>query len=151
MSTVDTTTDKEPTLHQLFFRAFHGQNNRLQPVRDELGLGRGQPKILTYLYRHGQSSQSDMARYFRTDPASISRMADILVRNGCISRCEDSECRRTNILDLTEKGRESARRWLEECKALDGIVLSGFTEDEVAEFKSMLMRILDNLDRRLDG
>ena len=37
------------TLNQLLFRTFHEKDNMLQSVRDELGLGRGQPRLLTYL------------------------------------------------------------------------------------------------------
>ena len=59
------------TLHQLLFRTFHAQNNVLQPLREELGLGRGQPKMLTYLADHGPSSQGAMANHFDIDPAEI--------------------------------------------------------------------------------
>lgn len=139
----------EPTLHQLFFRAFHGQNNLLQPVREELGLGRGQPRILTFLLRRGQSSQSEIASYFQTDPASISRMTEILRQNGFLTRIEDESCRRANKVCLTEKGRSAALRWLEVCAQVDATVLSGFSEDEVKLLKGMLSRILDNLGRSL--
>ena len=47
------------TLNQLLFRTFHEKDNMLQSVRDELGLGRGQPRILTYLLSHESGSQND--------------------------------------------------------------------------------------------
>ncbi len=138
----------QPTLHQLFFRAFHGQNNRLQAVRDELGLGRGQPRILSYLSRHEPCTQREIADYFRTDPASISRMVELLCQNGFVTRIEDSTCRRANRLSLTERGQKAAQRWAKECDRLDSLVLSGFTPQEAGQLKDMLGRILDNLDRR---
>ena len=49
------------SLNQLLFRVFHEKDNALRPLRDELGLGRGQPRILSYLLEHGGSSQSDIA------------------------------------------------------------------------------------------
>ena len=104
------------SLHQLLFRANHRQQNTLQPVRDELGLGRGQPKILTYLNTHGPSTQSDISEYFSIDPASVSRMTEILRQNGFLSRTPVEDCRRANRLELTEKGVKAAEKWAENPK-----------------------------------
>ena len=56
------------TLNQLLFRTFHEKDNMLQSVREELGLGRGQPRVLTYLLSQGSGSQNDIALYFGIDP-----------------------------------------------------------------------------------
>ena len=132
------------SLHQLLFRAFHGQNNILQPVREELGLGRGQPKILTYLLDFGESSQNDIASYFQTDPAAVSRMTETLRQNGFLTRTEDASCRRANRLALTEKGREAALIWRRRCSDVESIILAGFSTEEAEMLKGYLRRIIAN-------
>ena len=135
------------SLHQLLFRAYHGQNNILQPQREELGLGRGQPRILGYLLEHGPSSQSDIASYFDTDPASISRMTEALRLNGFLTRQEDSQCRRANRLELTDKGRLAAGRWKDECAQVNDMMLDGFDQNEKKMLEALLSRLIENLRR----
>lgn len=139
------------TLHQLLFRAYHGQNSILQPVREELGLGRGQPRILSYLLDHGPSAQSGIAAYFGTDPASVSRMTEILRQNGFLIRAEDENCRRANKLMLTEKGEKAARIWKEEGRRVNEIILRGFSKEESETLRSLLERVVDNLREPSDG
>ena len=146
-SIIDKANIMNVTFHQLLFRAYHGQSNMLQPVFESLGLGRGQPKILKYLLSYGESSQNDIASYFNVDPASISRMAEILQKNGFIERVEDSECRRANKLKIKEKGRECAIRWNEECGKVEAVMLSGFTKEEEENLYSYLERIIDNFKK----
>ncbi len=135
------------SLHQLLFRANHRQQNTLQPVRDELGLGRGQPKILTYLNTHGPSTQSDISEYFSIDPASVSRMTEILRQNGFLSRTPVEDCRRANRLELTEKGVKAAEKWAEKCAEMERHMLQGFTAEESETLKSLLHRLIDNMDK----
>ena len=131
-------------LHQLLFQAFQLQRRVLSPVREELGLGSGQPKILTYLNEFGPSSQNDIALYFMVDPASISRMSESLCRGGFITRMEDSCCRRANILALTEQGKEACKRWDAACKKVEGELLKDFSGEEAKELVSYLERIIAN-------
>ena len=135
------------TLNQLLFRTSQAKDEVLLPVLTELGLGRGQPRILTYLYENGESSQNDIASYFSIDPASVSRMTENLQSNGFLTRREDSECRRTNRLSLTEKGRYAAEKWKKESEKVNSIMLSGFSEEEKKTFISYLERIIENYKR----
>ena len=135
------------TPHQLLYRAFNGQKDIFRPTLEELGLGRGQPRILTYLYENGESSQNDIASYFSIDPASVSRMTENLQSNGFITRREDSECRRTNRLKKKEKGRYAAEKWKKESEKVNSIMLSGFSEEEKKTFISYLERIIENYKR----
>lgn len=55
----------ERTLHMLLYRAFHAQRSALRPYLVKLGLGAGQPKILGYLSRNGESTQQAAGRLLR--------------------------------------------------------------------------------------
>ena len=54
----------EKTFHMLLYRAFHAQRNYLRPHLARLGLGAGQPKLLSYLTGHGPCRQRELAGYF---------------------------------------------------------------------------------------
>ena len=55
----------ERTFQMLLYRAFHAHRNRLQPCLRALGLGPGQPKLLSYLSAHGPCRQRELAEIGR--------------------------------------------------------------------------------------
>ena len=133
------------SLSRLLFRASHGKNKIMQPIREELGLGRGQPRILTYLSQHGASTQNDIAAYLDIDPAAVSRMTEILRKNGFLTRTADEECRRSNRLELTDKGRKAVEIWESEIMIVEKRLLSGFSDDEARLLKEYLVRLIENM------
>lgn len=132
------------TLNQLLFRTSQAKDEVLLPVLTELGLGRGQPRILTYLLDHGSGTQNEIANYFEVDPASVSRMVETLRKNGFITRTAIEDCRRSNRLELTAKGKNTAETWREKYRALESKLLAGFSEEEKHQLEELLQRVLDN-------
>ena len=132
------------TLNQLLFRTSQAKDEVLLPVLTELGLGRGQPRILTYLLDHGSGTQNEIAKYFEVDPASVSRMVETLRKNGFITRTAIEDCRRSNKLELTDKGKSTAEIWREKYRALESKLLAGFSEEEKHQLEELLQRVLDN-------
>ena len=102
------------TLNQLLFRTSQAKDEVLLPVLTELGLGRGQPRILTYLLDHESGTQNEIANYFEVDPASVSRMVETL------------------------------KIWREKYRALESKLLAGFSEEEKHQLEELLQRVLDN-------
>ncbi len=135
------------TLNQLLFRVFHEKDNMLQPARSELGLGRGQPRLLSFLLENGTSTQSDIADSLGIDPAAVSRMTKILDDKGFLIRTADKECRRSNRVELTDKGRKTAEAWREECRIIDQRILEEFSEEEADELMKLLQKLLGSLTR----
>ena len=132
----------EDRLHILMYRAFHGQRAMLRPVREALGLGPGQPKILLFLHADGPASQRAIADYFHIDPGTVSRMMEPLLRNGFITQTQSPDDRRVNLIELTEKGRQAAEGWDGACRKAESLMLSGFSDDEVKAFIGVLSRAL---------
>lgn len=132
------------TLNQLLFRTSQAKDEVLLPVLTELGLGRGQPRILTYLLDHGSGTQNEIANYFEVDPASVSRMVETLRKNGFVTRTAIEDCRRSNKLELTDKGKSTAEIWREKYRALESKLLAGFSEEEKHQLEELLQRVLDN-------
>ena len=123
----------ERTFHMLLYRAFHAQRNQLRPCIGRIGLEVGQPKILTYLAKNGPC------------PAAVSRMLDSLEKGGFITRRLSAHSRRSNLVELTEKGRQACDAWQQCCGELEERMLRGFTQQEREAFAGYLSRAYQNL------
>ena len=90
----------ERKFHMKIFRLFHAQRAELRPLGAALGLGAGQPKLLSYLSAHGSCMQKELADYFEVAsefngldlseklglaPTTISYHMNMLVREGFVS------------------------------------------------------------------
>lgn len=114
----------ERTFHMLLYRAFHAQRNQLRPCIGRIGLEVGQPKILTYLAKNGPCPQKQLAGYFEVDSAAVSRMLDSLEKGGFITRRLSAHSRRSNLVELTEKGRQAYAVWQDCCGELEERMLA---------------------------
>ena len=113
--------------HMRLYRAFHAQKNCLRPFAASLGLGSGQPKLLSYIAVHGSCTQRELAEYFEIDPSAVCRMLDSLEKDGFIA-CLPASDRRTKVIELTDRGREAIVAWDERCAAAES-AMSYFTND----------------------
>lgn len=138
----------ERTFHMLLYRAFHAQSNYLRPYLGEIGLEIGQPKLINYLDNCGPCRQRELADFFEIDSAAVSRMLDSLEKGGFVTRKTDEENRRSNLIALTDKGRQAQQKWRDHCRDMEGIMLQGFTEQEKACFADYLSRAYQNFRDR---
>lgn len=134
--------------HMRLSRAFHAMKTDTRACARTLGLGPGQPRILSYLAAHGVSTQREIAKYLVIDPSAVSRMLDALERGGYLESVPGRD-RRCRSLALTEHGRETVRRWDIECHRVDEVMLKGFTPEERAQFDNLLDRARCNITREL--
>ena len=74
-------------------------------------------------------------------------MTEALRLNGFLTRQEDSQCRRANRLELTDKGRLAAGRWKDECSQVNDMMLDGFDQNEKEMLEALLSRLIENLRR----
>lgn len=132
-------------LHMSILRVFHAQRAQLRPFGASLGLGPGQPKLLSYLAVRGSATQRDIADYFGIDPAAVCRMLDVLERNGFVRSAANPADRRTKVLALTEAGRDAVRAWDGRCREVEAQMLAGFTTEEAALLRALLDRVRRNL------
>ena len=126
----------ERRFHMMIYRLFHAQRTEMRRYGAALGLGAGQPKLLSYLLGHGSCMQKELADYFEVDPAAVSRMLTALERGGFILRDAGSPRKRCGLVELTEKGRQAA---------LDEKLLRGFSDEEREQFASFIRRAYRNL------
>lgn len=131
--------------HTLVHRCARLQEKVLGPVRQELGLGPGQPRLLRAVKSMGPCPQGKLAGELGIDPAAVSRTVDLLVRNGFLSRRQVDG--RTVEIALTDKGEDAVAKWTAKCSGLNSMMAEGLTDGEVAMFRSLLERVWSNLKR----
>ena len=134
--------------HMQVSMMFHLMRACNHPYQPALGLGPGQPRILSYLAVHGASPQRDIANHFSIDPAAVSRMLDTLGREGFVRRVP-GEDRRRRTVELTEKGIETVAAWDRVCALTDGVMLAGLTDAERACLRGLLSRVQSNMRAHL--
>ncbi len=138
------------SFHITLYRASQAQRGYLGPKISELGLGPGQPKVLTYLAVRGPSSQREIAEFFDNDPGTISRMLDSLERGGFVSAAPGRD-RRVKMVSLTEKGRDAAVAWEEACDGEQERLLEELSTEELEQLKDSLERVCRSLCGTKEG
>lgn len=130
----------------LILKVFHAQKNRVRPAMAEIGLSPGQPKLLTFLALHGKCLQKELAAACDIEPATISRLLNLLEENGLIARSDCTGDRRAVAVDLTAEGRQLYENEIRvRIGKINSAALTGFSEAERREFECYLRRMYRNL------
>ena len=124
----------------LLFRASHAQRQLMHPFMASVGLGTGQPKLLSYLAEYGSSSPRDMADFYELDPAGVSRMLDALAGKGFVKIEPHAADRRSKVVSLTPEGARVACAWNAACAEEAEAMLAGFAPEEREAFADYLRR-----------
>ncbi len=139
----------EEQLRELIGKMLHIGRKRRQIVENTMGnmlLTPSQHYVLIQLkYKGCMPSQAQIAAVLNVSPASMARTVKSLDALGYIQRSScDSDSRR-NEISLTEKGEQALEKSQALFRTLDERSFAGFSEEELAQFSSMLERILENL------
>ncbi len=98
--------------------------------------------VLAHLYQDGPMRQGELTDSSLDDAPNISRMVEALVKDGLVSREQDSEDRRGRVIGLTKTGATTAKELLDLAVAERHLVFGGFSEAEL----QVLSRALDRVD-----
>jgi DNA-binding MarR family transcriptional regulator len=137
----------EKTLGRFIGSLYNLLSRRLNALLAEAGTGItvDQFRLLTMLWREDGIAQQQLAAQLGRDRASVTRMTDILEKQGIITRITDKNDRRINLLYVTKKGREleplaaaCAKKALEQ-------MTQHFSETESAQFAQLIQRAIENL------
>lgn len=90
--------------------------------------------------------QKDLAASVGIEGPSLVRLLDTLVAKGLIERSEDATDRRAKLLRLTSEGREIVERIRETVTALEGELLSPFTDDDIVRLAELIGRLESAVD-----
>ena len=117
----------------------------LNKTANSVGLYMGQLPILAYISHNEGCTQKEIADWLKVSPASIALSTKRLQKAGLIEKTVDKDNLRRNMLNVTEKGRETALKHREEENAFDENMFGGISEQELEQFSNTLDVFLQNL------
>ncbi len=103
-----------------------------------------QALVLFFIAENPELSQSEIGALVFKDNASVTRMIDLMIKNGFLERNINKEDRRKFKLSLTVKGRET-RKGLKKTVQNNRInALDGISEREINQLTIILNKIITN-------
>lgn len=102
-------------------------------------------RILYVLWQEGPMPIHDLARRVSLGKSTLTNALDRLETSGEVKRVRSDEDRRTIVVELTPKNRETKKLYEEVSKAMTKLFYNGFNGEEIDRFEMELERILQNL------
>ncbi|WP_298032332.1 MarR family winged helix-turn-helix transcriptional regulator [uncultured Dysosmobacter sp.] len=111
-----------------------------------------QTHALLYLHHHGGSApQCELTAFWKVKPSTANGILDRMEEKGLVRRTVIGSDARKRLITLTEKGEERQLLFRERFMDTERALLRGFTLEEEQTLRSLLDRIIRNLeeDRKL--
>ena len=106
-----------------------------------------QGRILYVLWQKDEISISSLAAQTSLANTTLTAMLDRMEATGLIVRKSDPKDRRNRLIALTEKARSLQEDYTKISEQMNEMYYIGFSEEEIMQFESYLLRILTNLER----
>jgi MarR family transcriptional regulator for hemolysin len=94
----------------------------------------------------GKPSQSDLAKRLRVENATVTRMVDILSKEGLVERTPDATDRRVNLLSVSSKGEEVLREIFAVYDRVRSHILAVVPPERYDELSQLFDTMLARLD-----
>lgn len=138
----------QQNIRELFIREEKARRQIISPLLSGIGLtpGQGQARILHHLLEEDHITQKELADKCHFDAPTMSRNLDKLGNMGFLTRENNPDCRRSFLICLTPKGRIEAKEIRKAFDQFDALICQDISEEELAVFCKVLMKICDNLE-----
>lgn len=111
----------------------------------ETGIYHGQFPLLKYISEHDGCGQIEMSKQFNISPAAVAKSLTRLEKAEFITKKQDNDNKRANLIYLTEKGKKALDDNRAHFAAFDEKLFQDFSGEEITEFKRMVDKMLINL------
>ncbi|MBQ9989807.1 MAG: winged helix-turn-helix transcriptional regulator [Lachnospiraceae bacterium] len=116
-------------------------------IKESYGLKKIEMEILYCLSRWEEHNTSiDVCRTLRANKGHVSQAMENLRKRGLVEAIQDKEDRRYVHFILLEDAREITEELTSEFHRLNAKLFEGFSEEELEVFKSMMVRVGQNMD-----
>ncbi|MCA0757488.1 MarR family transcriptional regulator [Paenibacillus sp. N4] len=119
-------------------------NQRLGQLFQEYDITPEQWSVLVSLDEQDGISHKDLAQRTEKDPANITRLLDQLERKQLVRRAVNPNDRRSQLLYVSDQGRNMARTLAPIEAAFVNHLLTDVSEDEIDAFKRFIAKINRN-------
>jgi DNA-binding MarR family transcriptional regulator len=112
---------------------------------EDSGLTNAQWKPMLRLYMGDAQTVAELARCCFQDAGGMTRLLDRLESKGLCQRQRSETDRRIVNIALTEEGHAVAQHIPDQLQEVQDLALTGFTPEEIVQFKSYLRRVTATL------
>ena len=123
------------------------EHARAHELLEELGLYRGQHRILRALWGQDGLTHTELAAYAHVRPSTISTTIQRMEKAGLAERRHDAGDQRVSRVYLTESGRALQEDVEQAWRRLEGEVVDGLTLEERVVLRRLFLQVRENLER----
>ncbi|MDO5027233.1 MAG: MarR family transcriptional regulator [Tissierellia bacterium] len=118
----------------------------------KMGITFSQGRLLHYisLKKDGSIRQKDIEYEFNIRGSSATEMLQKLEKNGYIERSEDEEDKRSKLIHITQKGRDTEKTIYQNIRSFEKQIRDGLSQEEVDLFFDVVEKIKTNLENILE-
>jgi DNA-binding MarR family transcriptional regulator len=124
---------------------------RAHTLLEEVGLYRGQPKMLFALWEQEGLTHSELAAQSHVRPATITKMLQRMEKAGFVERRHDQEDQRVSRVYLTDAGRAIRSDVEQVWRMLEDETFMGFTLEERLLLRRFFLQMCENLIEATGG
>lgn len=135
---------REHQIVNLFRRSDQAVRRAIERGVKDTGLHRSQHRILMFLGRHPDCSQTMLANLLEVSPAAVAVALKKLEKSGYIERqCNELDNRMNHVV-VTEKGMEAIHMSCIYFQKVEKALLQGISEEEMDAAEKFLMKVIQN-------
>jgi MarR family transcriptional regulator, organic hydroperoxide resistance regulator len=138
---------KEMQLSHLLPQVCRLHHTRSQALFGSIGLHRGQPFLLSVLWKEEGLAHSELATRMHVTPATITKMLQRMEDAGFVHRRPDPDDQRVSRVYLTEHGQVVRQRVADMWQTLENETFDGLSMEEQDQLAGLLDRVRTNLSR----
>ena len=112
-----------------------------------LEVTRVQWMALYYMNRNPEQKQTELAERLNCKSAALARLLDRMEKDGMLTRSVNAENRRSNRIELTEKGRRLCAEGTAIAERFMDDVIFGISEQRLEIFKAVLRQMVGNAEK----
>ena len=112
-----------------------------------LEVTRVQWMALYYMNRNPEQKQTELAERLNCKSAALARLLDRMEKDGMLTRSVNAENRRSNRIELTEKGRHLCAEGTAIAERFMDDVIFGISEQRLELFKAVLRQMVGNAEK----
>jgi DNA-binding MarR family transcriptional regulator len=102
--------------------------------------------LLNHINQNPGLTQSALAEVSLKDKTNITRMLDVLEKNGCVERKDSPKDRRSYHIFITDKGKELISSLIPVARLVNSKSLFEFTDEESRRLINKIKKIISNLE-----
>ena len=133
------------TLGSLFAQISRLEHARAHELLEELGLYRGQHRILRALWRQDGLTHTELGGHAHVRPSTISTTIQRMEKAGLVERRHDAEDQRVSRVYLTETGRALQEDVEQAWRRLENELFADLTLEEQVLLRRFFLQMRENL------